>query len=263
MDDYKKIVEMLIKRGANPKLFEMPAIAERLKNDIKSKSELESVPFLLKVNDDGTFNFGEYRMMRSDYPQKDSTNLSLSWIADNKRNEVIINEYGVEIIKYTTFDTGAIYDNATIITERADNGEIVCKPLVNSVWQSRIHYFDNGDWKIDPTDELTGNVDRKELIKTYEENVKKITEQYPLAIEYYESIKDQVMETLYMETNSKYQKLKEENQKLQVMLRKSLTFAENIRKSKIGKIFFNKQVKALLGEKYDVANLPTIEEDEK
>lgn len=253
---YKNKVKKLIERGANPKLFEMPAIAERIKNT-------EFSPDSVKINSDGTFDFGRYSMRYLDMKEKECV-LSLYLSEDDRGSTFKINKYGIEVEMSKSYDTGAIFDCGVSSLNRED-GAIFYNCIHNTIHRFKNKYFDVGDWEIDS--ELINvsdkNVDRKEILKTLEDNIERITAEYPLTAPYYEVNKDKILENICVETNQEYRKMKDEiekmkdqNEKLQYMLSKSLKFVENIRNNKLGKLFFGKQANEILGEKRSSGNFP-------
>lgn len=81
-------------------------------------------------------------------------------------------------------------------------------------------------------------------IDKYDANTGRILKVYPHLKEYTEQKKLELMESIDKKINS----LESTNKKLKEMLQRALTFAQTVRDSTVGKIFFGKKAKEVLGE---------------
>ena len=267
----------MIEKGADPKIFDMPVIRERIENGmIKDMS----------VNSDGTVDFNGYHMKKikknkgftierleegkgevhyaMDDPIRDNGYALYKMMAE----KISINEYGIEEkIKEDESISKNNWENATFDKIKAPikrqiirkDGKIVKYDTNENEYSEK---YDDGNWKIESDsieNEYSSNKKIKDIVLQFEANVQKYTEKYPQLKEYYSKKRNEILddldnkqEKLIAQNNS----LKDNNSRLQKMLGKTLGFAEKVRNSVVGKIFFGKSANEILGEKTkDVAFL--------
>ena len=119
-------------------------------------------------------------------------------------------------------------------------------------------FYDDGYWSISGDGKnrrcAIGTKDGNKVsraIHIFEANSSRITEDYPNLEDYfkerkeglYKCIDDQIQELTFLES---------QNGRLQKMLGKSLSFAEQVRSSIVGKMFFGRKANEILGERHDV-----------
>ncbi|MGN1299550.1 MAG: hypothetical protein ACI4UE_06185 [Candidatus Scatovivens sp.] len=276
-ENYEEAKKNLIEKGAEEKLFEMPSIRERLE---KLNIRVEDVI----VNEDGTFNFGAYRIkkvnlenggsfaIQTTSEKEDNTHYVMDdplWLEEKSQaylttaQVTYINEEGIEIEtkikeKYGHNECADvdfedikaplkrvyIRENG-IITERDQNGR-------------EVKFYDNGHWSIlDGDDALCsfGTIEGDKISRTisiFDSNTQELVTKYPNLQQSSEQRRKELLRRIDERTESvvaENQKLKSDNERLQQMLKKALSFAETVRNSSIGKLFFGRKAKELLGEK--------------
>lgn len=282
-DKYNELINTMIEKGADPKIFDMPVIRERIENGmIKDMS----------VNSDGTIDFNGYHMKREknnkgitierfeeqngevhyamDDPIGDNGYALYKMIAE----KISINEYGIEEkmeIKEDESISKNNWENTTFDKIKAPikiqiirkDGKILKYDTNENEYSEK---YDDGNWKIesDPIkNEYSSNKKIKDIVLKFEANVQKYTEKYPQLKEYYSKKRNEILddidnkqEKLITQNNS----LKDNNSRLQKMLEKTLGFAEKVRNSVVGKIFFGKSANEILGEK--TKNVAFLEDGE-
>lgn len=321
---YEELKEALIEKGADAKLFDMPAIRERLERE-------SIVPDDIVVNFDGTFNFGNYIVEKkktekiveepgSEQPEHfKSVNTALdapfsiddTYGAATPRKTVhqdeiltiveckeasipnnaaldapfstdenyqksskglkailtIVDTDGIEIetqeiensqflkeetqkgkLSYRTFDA-----RADLVSKRTirDNGMIVETDSTGR----QTEFYDDGKYNLS----LNGmaSIGTQEgsrptiAMSAYDTNSQKLVKKYPQLQSSMERRKQSLMKQIDSRTlslMSDNSTLESNNERLQKMLQKALTFAQTVRDSRVGKIFFGKKAKEVLGE---------------
>jgi regulator of replication initiation timing len=95
-------------------------------------------------------------------------------------------------------------------------------------------------------------------MQKFDLNTERLVSEYPQLEGYAKTRKADLMSSIDAQMKSmvsQNEALKSSNEKLQEMLSKSLEFAQKVRDSRVGRVFFGKQAKAILGEK-DAKKLP-------
>lgn len=278
-ENYDEARKNLIERGVDEKLFEMPSIRERLE---KLNIRVEDVI----INEDGTFNFGAYKIKRVNLENgscfaiqvakevKDDRHFIIDdptgWLSENTEDVYLtnasityINEDGVEIetkIKemyghneYDDVDFDDIESPVKSVYTRK-NG-IITKIDQNG---GKNEFYDNGHWGILGGDDVLcafGTIEGDTISRTiniFNANTQKLVTKYPNLKQNIEQRRNELMSRIDERTRralSESSELKRDNEKLQQMLEKALTFAKTVRDSSVGKLFFGKKAKELLGEK--------------
>lgn len=328
--DYQKLKEILVKKGANAKLFDMPAIKERLlKQDIS--------PDDITINADGTFNFGNCIMQKKKIEKEetesvyhhevDDYGVDVSYFSNEKKKvehdvigiveyEEVINyadaaldapfsidadyesEYKQMMALLTYVDSDGIeietqlIDNEPFVKGQLEKGklgpksfedrqDLVSKKIIREdglitekILTDRVsiffgkesQFYDNGRWNIDLTE--TPSMGTREgrkpgaVISRYEANSQEILRKYPHLKSAVAKRKEELITQIDERTLSLISTLESDNEKLQKMLKKTLTFAQTVRNSIVGKIFFGRKGKELLGEQIkDAKKLPEVPEN--
>lgn len=275
-DNCNKLINTMIEKGADPKIFDMPAMRERIENGmIKDMS----------VNSDGTIDFNGYHMERN----KEYKGITLERISEKQgevhyinndpigdnghavysitAEKISINEYGIEEkieIKEDKGESKDKWENVKFDEIEAPKKRkcfrkdgMIFEYDIDKKTYSEI--YDYGYWSIegDPAFEtfsiIYGNAKSvKDVISNFEKNAQKYTEKYPNLKEYYANKKIEILDAIDKKQerlNSENAALKANNEKLQKMLSKSLKFAEKVRNNVVGKVFFGKSANELLGDK--------------
>lgn len=310
--DYEELKEILVQKGADAKLLDMPAIKERLmKQNISAEDIL--------VNPDGTFNFGNCVMQRkklekeeivSDIHQEvDDYGVDALYFTHKKKKyeqEVIaivesknviahtndaldapfstdsdyVSEYEETIATLTYVDSDGLeaevqkIDNSLFVDKQLKQGSLSLKTfeerqdlvskrttrengLITEKDSKGVEYkfYDNGKWNIDL--EGTSSFGTREgdspasAISRFDYNSQKLLKKYPQLQSTIKMRKQELEAQIDERTlamRSKIYSLSEDNEKLKKMLEKTLTFAQTVRNSVVGKLFFGKQSKEILGE---------------
>lgn len=317
---YEELKEALIEKGADSKLFDMPAIRERLEKITCSVDDIV-------INTDGTFNFGNCTMQKSiieqeeeisvwhDEPPMGDVGYGEGYFSSEKKKVsqdilYLVEHFEVERQKNQALDAPfnldeeykptyreelaklsiVDVDGFEIETQEIDNGNfvrdelgkgtlsyksfeehqnLVSKRLTRSKgkiteekdgqkWES----YDIGKWDLKET--ATFGTDEGErpvaMILACEDNAQSLEKKYPHLKSSIEKRKQELMQqiderTLAFRTESI--NLRGQNDRLQKMLQKTLSFAQTVRDSRVGKIFFGKKAKEVLGEQdKDAKQLP-------
>lgn len=320
---YKELKETLIKKGADAKLFDMPAIRERLEGKSISADDVT-------INPDGTFNFGNFTMSKVKIKEKKETEerevlaivetgyktmhknaaldapFSASIDYEGSYESLvaklfIVDEAGFEIemqeidnsstvkksiedgtLSYETFQNnpGLIstrYKREDGIIQYATRGD-----FTRATSSENRTYYNHGHWRIEnpvydgPSQEkafwdqkYSGFVETSGqyssvgyALNKYNANTDRILRRYPQLKEYCEKQRAKIYPKLSQqgiegdkEHRKSYEDLEKENaelrlnnEKLQAMLQKALSFAQTVRDSRVGKLFFGKKAKEVLGE---------------
>lgn len=287
--DYENLKEEMIKMGAEPQIFDMPAIRERIEN-----GGIEDI----FVNKDGTVDFNGYHMSKID--SKDGEEISLQklnkiekvikddYLEENEETlyisdaqKIIINEYGIEVKKEEKEYMGKSKEEWEKFS--FDNFDNIKKPVKKQYIRKDglildydvetkryMEFYDDGSWQIDGSIESLISIlssedgeSIKDTLSSFEENARKYTEKYPNLQQYYSNKKNELLDCMDKKQKSlrfENATLKENNQKLQKMLGKTLKFAEKVRNNVVGKIFFGKSANEILGDKDK--NLKLLEDGE-
>lgn len=276
--DFEKLKQSLIEKGADSKIFEMPAIRERLEKIVNCD---------IFVNSDGTIDFDGYHMERDEEKNKfslekvENSQKDVHYSMDDfvgdpngytlyktKATKISINEYGIEDklqVKEAEDVMKAKWENI-----KFDNIESPVKYQIDRI-NGRLEehdleanrYFeclDSGSWSMDMcsnellTSKLSDGEKKEEVrytITNFEKNMSEYVKKYPNLEEYYEKRKEELLDCIdakYNKINDENNTLRDNNEKLQKMLKKSLGFAEKVRNSVVGKIFFGKSANEVLGD---------------
>lgn len=185
--DREELKKLLIEKGVDPRLTEMPAIVEPLLatvmfvNPIKLKES-----DLIQVRKDGTYKLGE-RIVKLN---EDGTATVTSDGKTSSDDYVItVNKEGIEV----SYSDGNELFLATSITR--NNGMIDDVFMNNgSGTYSSSKYFDNGHWsiknaagyKMRDTDDMPCEFDEEKVCQVFEETSKNIKLNYPNTVDWYE-----------------------------------------------------------------------------
>lgn len=330
---YEELREVLIEKGADAKLFDMPAIRERLEKESISPDDIV-------VNFDGTFNFGKYvvekkkiekvveepTVEQTQHFKSNNTALDAPFSIDEdsgvistkktvqqdkvltivecgetsissnvaldapfsmdenyqksykglKAKLTIVDTDGIEIetqeiensqfleretqkgkLSYRTFD-----ERNDLVSTRTtrDNGMVIETDSTGR----KTEFYDDGKWNL--TLNGRASIGTQEgsrptvAMSVYDTNSQKLIKKYPQLQSSVERRKQSLMKQIDTRTLSLMSDnltLEGNNEKLQKMLQKALTFAQTVRDSRVGKIFFGKKAKEVLGEQdKDAKQLP-------
>lgn len=273
-DDAKK---NLIEKGADEKLFGMPCIRERIE---KLNIRVEDVI----INEDGTFNFGVYKIKRVNLENRSCFAIQTASEKEDTTHYVMDDPHGLEEKSEAYLTTAQItYINEdgveieTKIKEKYGHNEYadadfedIKAPLKrvytreNGIITERdqdgrkVEFYDNGHWSILGGDDTLcsfGTIEGDKIsraIAIFDSNTQELVTKYPHLKESIEQRRKELMSRIDERTESvvaENHKLKSDNERLQQMLKKSLSFAEIVRSSSVGKLFFGRKAKELLGEK--------------
>lgn len=273
--DYEQFKSSIIERGADPKVFEMPAIKERLYG-----KDIEDV----FVNADGTIDFDGYHMKKCQNESEDYFTLEKItqkkddsyYIMDDPirsdnsdsyiitANKILIDENGIETELQTKVSVesspkkyeGVKFDEFPGIAKKTVRKDGM---IIEEGKNRNVEFFDDGYWAISSGDGKNtrcsiGTKDENKVsraIHIFEHNESEILRKYPNLDEDYKRRK----EALYKNIDDRIEHLEYlqfQNERLQRMLGKSLDFAEQVRSSIVGKMFFGKKANEVLGERRDV-----------
>lgn len=275
ISNYNKFRNEMIEKGADSKIFQMPAVKERL-----THNNIENV----FVNPDGTIDFDGVHMKKCedesenyiilesitkrkderyyimDDPIRDDNSKSYIVTAE----KIFIDENGIEN-EIQTKEAFSVdpkeyedinFDDFPGVIEKTirKDGKII----IERGKEGNIEFYDDGYWSISGDGKnrrcAIGTKDGNKVsraIHIFEANSSRITEDYPNLEDYfkerkeglYKCIDDQIQELTFLES---------QNGRLQKMLGKSLSFAEQVRSSIVGKMFFGRKANEILGERHDV-----------
>ena len=271
----KKILKAL---GMSEKLLEMPAVMERIYQVLKDKTEEEMVKEIVNVSNDGKTvridKLGLFQELENGGAKYgsgviiDKYGMDLSYSEDNmflpsinmKRTEdrkikiTTTNDSTIEINENTFNDDGdAIlnYQNYTILKKGAT-------PTLG--WEGNKEFLTNfypitKEWFAQRENDIEKDEGSKEDVseietRSEEQKQEEVIEQLNQEIQ----IQKELIKSLSSKSDKLIQEniqLKNKNSKLQTMLNRTLELCETVQKSKFGKFFFRKQLKAL----------PDIQED--
>lgn len=317
---YEEIKEALIEKGADTKLFDMPAIRERLEKTICSIDDIA-------INADGTFNFGNCIMQKATIDQekeisvwhdepplgdvgygegyfssekkkasKDVLYIVEHFEVERQKNQALDAPFNLDedykptfreqIAKLTIVDSDGIevetqeIDNGNFVREELNKGNLSYKsfeehPSLVSKRLTRangiiteeknghkLESYDIGRWDLSEAATFgTAEGERPvAMILACVDNAQKLEKKYPHLHSSINKRKQELMQQVDARTlafRSESINLRGQNDKLQRMLQKALSFAQTVRDSRVGKLFFGKKAKEVLGEQdKDAKQLP-------
>jgi regulator of replication initiation timing len=304
--NYKQFKEELIKKGADSKLLDMPAIKKRIEFKNLSVDDVT-------INPDGTFNY-ENSSMSKEKTEKGADIIAIIELTEETRHTnsaldgqfalaedydssfinplailTCVNSEGIEIqrkvidseyfinnqmqnggLNFKSFST----DNSDLIFEEyvKEGGFIRYSRksrFAEAIDSKEYRVYDHGNWNITNPPYRGGSQDKairesaytgfvgdtespSLAIKKFDLNTARLVSEYPQLQEYVKARKAELMDSIDEQMHNmvtQNQTLKSSNEKLQKMLGKSLGFAQQVRDSIVGKMFFGKQANAILGEK--------------
>ena len=117
-------------------------------------------------------------------------------------------------------------------------------------------FYDNGRWSLSLDGDASFGTDIGDMparaIDRFSINARRVVSRYPELKEVMARRREELMETIDERTTKTFSRnltLEENNKKLLSMLQKALDFAETVRSSGIGRIFFGRKAKEVLGDK--------------
>ena len=313
---YEELKEALIKKGADAKLFDMPAIRERLE---KANCSIDDIA----INTDGTFNFGNCIMQKATIDQekeisvwhdepplgdvgygdgyfsseKKKVSQDVLYIVENfeverQKNQAldapfnlgedykptfieqlakltIVDSDGIEVetqeivngnllnkgnLSYKSFE-----EHPSLVSKRLTRANgIITEEKNGHKWES----YDIGRWDLREMDTFGTREGESPVavILACVDNAQKLEKKYPHLHSSINKRKQELMQQVDARTlafRSESINLRSQNDKLQRMLQKALSFAQTVRDSRVGKLFFGKKAKEVLGEQdKDAKQLP-------
>ena len=251
----------LVEQGANLEILKLPAIRERIEKG-----------YVSKVNNDGTIDFYKMHMNKEEdgtitLESSSKEEAKVHYISDDPigdpygyvtekitAEKIYINKYGIEEKKITKVKDDVNGDSTEKICRK--DGLLTVERIEENGKKEYFEIYDVGNIEIDgdikPENKGTKSNEIKDAIYKLEKNQEEYIEKYPNLKEYYLDLKENMLNCIDKkenELNKQNDLLEENNEKLQKMLKKSLDFAENVRSSVIGKVFFGKAANEVLGEK--------------
>ncbi len=322
---YEELKEALIEKGVDSKLFNMPAVRERLEKVNFGRISLDDIV----INPDGTFNFENCIMQRGIIEREEEVPIDYERVVDPingemekcttykrqkvskevltiveyfekeyKKNQALDAPFNLRddyestfkelIAQLTIVDDDGIeietqeIDNGLIVRDKLQQGtlnykffeehpEIVSRKYTRSKGiiieekeenNHRWEFYDSGSWKI----EAVASIGTREgdsptsAMKEFEYNSQKLAQKYPHLQDSIRKREKELMEKIDSRTLgliSENINLKVQNDRLQKMLQKALTFVQMVRDSRMGKLLFGKKAKEVLGEQdKNVKQLP-------
>ena len=116
-------------------------------------------------------------------------------------------------------------------------------------------FYDNGSWKLDLTGRSSiGTKDGNSpvsAIKEFEYNSQKLLRKYPHLEATIRKREEELLELIdsrTLDAISENINLRGQNDRLQKMLKKALTFVQTVKDSRVGNLFFGRKAKEVLGE---------------
>lgn len=255
-----ELKELLKELGVREELTEMPAVVEPLYKEWMEKTASA-------IKDSGKIVVLANGDFKTD---KRSIEFEITGGARISYDDVTIdvNEYGIET-SYSDGDFIGFFSHVTRkdgIVERSSGNN-------GNGTMSTNKYYDNGSWSIQGANgpligqrDENGNlaqVDEKQLLEDFDKMAETMSKEYPKTKEWYDKKREEVQKVL-SELNSPEARMKaemenlrkanavivEENKSLRTdlgktrdMLKKTLDFMEEVKKSPVGKIFFRKGLK--------------------
>ena len=145
----------------------------------------------------------------------------------------------------------------SMFTERPDLVEMrisrepgkIIETKISGKEENKWEFYDTGRWSLSLAGDASFGVPEGDRFGI---NSRRVLATYPHLKEVFAKRREELMETIDRRTVKALSKnftLEEDNRKLLAMLKKSLEFAETVRNSGIGKIFFGRKAKELLGDK--------------
>lgn len=329
ISNYEELKENLVKKGADARLFDMPAVKERLMSPNISDDDIT-------INSDGTFNFGNCIMQKKKlekvknesvyYHEVDSYGVDTSYFTNESKKleqDVIaivehkkvkahtnaaldapfsmsddyVSEYEEMMASLTIVDSDGIeievqeIDNSPFVEEQIEKGTLSSKTfeerqdlvskrttrengLITEKKSKGVEdkFYDNGKWNIDLSGTPSLGTDDGDkpaaAMYRFDANSQEFLRKYPELQSSVQKRKQELMAQIDERTLSiisRSYSLSEDNEKLQKMLQKTLAFAQKVRSSVVGKLFFGKQSKEILGEQDKSAKklpqAPSVPED--
>lgn len=239
----------LISEGVDKSLFKMPAIQERL---------LQIYIFNMddiKLKEDGTFSVKEFDISRVKSENQKQKGYVFKINKKIKNGELItyINEQGIEM------------ESIELISDHVQTTKIRKDGLITiAEGDKQQEFFDNGNWDLDNKGIFNenGNISFDndsglftKAINSFKQNERKLVQKYPHLKEWEDAEKKAMIKAFNNKTNEEVdnlrkenERLKENNERLEKMLEKSLLFAQTVRDSAVGKLFFAKKANEIFGE---------------
>ena len=272
--EIKKVLKVL---GISEKLIEMPAVMERIYRKLERNSKEEIID-LVSISDGGkkvvvgkelkfielengevkcgdSIIIDKYGMDKS-YAEEDMFSSS-SYMTRTDKRQIKIGSYGninaTEILVEDDGDAILNYYNYTMLKEGStptlgwEGNKLYLTqayPITKEWFRQREEEKETSeDVMHEENESMEDKLNEQATMQTIEDLVEQTKEQKEII---------RMLEEKQEELKAENTELKDKNRKLQNMLNKVLQFCETVQKSKFGKFFFRKQLKALPEvEKYD------------
>lgn len=265
----EKIKEILIQKGADSSLFDLPIFNEKIMRELSrmSDSDIESI----EVKPDGTFNFLSTKIEKEQDENGDNITIISTKQSQNRKVWGTYFDYlmsgepvppysvdcvDVELVRYINgegIETKREMKEYGKLEETLTRGKGVIISTTDT--RGEDEFWDPGFWSLDFDDypATFGTIDGdkpSKAINTFDRNSKKVISKYPHLEATMNKRRKELLERIDERTLtliSDNLTLKSNNDKLQKMLSKAMEFAQTVRDSAVGKIFFGRKAKEVLG----------------
>lgn len=261
----------LLERKVNEKLVQMPAVMERMYealSDLTLEDMKKNIDDFLSVEQNGSFKINDSKAL---FSIREDGSAVVSGIP-YEDSIIHVNKEGIEV----AYEDGDWMGRFSQISRK--DGRIVKGSGNNGTGSlSETTYLDAGSWSIlsqgAKIDEF-GIIDEQSAISSFDTEAQKVMQEYPETSSWYEKARTKLLGVI-QDTNDPEQRIKrllEENEKLKqqksdlvkrngelaTRLSATLDFAETVKRSPVGKVFFRKPIERLEGKEQ---SLPAGKDD--
>lgn len=260
----EEVKNELLQRGVNPKMLVMPAVMERMYEIVSSLAldEMkEKMDSFIKVGENGNFTMAKNYATSASFSVGEDGKAVISGFPDAD-SIIHTNEAGIEI----AYEDGDWMGRFSQISRKG--GKVERGSGNNgTATLSKTNFLDTGSWSIlsqGTRIEENALLDREKALASFDAEAEKVVAEYPQTREWYEKTREE-LEGLIQDNNDpekRIERLSQENERLKAekkdlirrngeltsKLSATLNFAETVKRSPVGKLFFRKQIEKLDGK---------------
>lgn len=260
----EEVKNELLQRGVNPKMLEMPAVMERMYGVVSSltldemKKKMDS---FVRVEQDGSFKMAKNYSASAVFSIKEDGKAVIYGFPYDD-SVIYTSEEGIEVGYYDGDEMGRFSQ-----TSRKD-GKIEKGSGNNGTGAlSTTTFLDSGSWSIlsqGPKMEENALLDGEKALASFDAEAEKVMEEYPGTRSWYEKTRSELAGVIQdnNDPEKRIERLSQENERLKAekkdlirrngeltsKLSATLNFAETVKRSPVGKLFFRKQIERLDGK---------------